>query len=167
MIGCLLGNHRYLLCHPPPPFEIHVTVTCPYPFPPTSLQQHNVRQYWLPVTCHLIPDAFHVMLKPIRSAVLRQQGLEDTPPCEETQETWEACPPVKYREEKESVVLIIQEAPFGLLLHALLALLRVGREHNLVDLALLVCVLSVSCVCMVQLPIFGFRRTMRMHCLWA
>ena len=127
---------------PAPPFEIHVTGDVPLSFPPTSLQQHNARQYWLPVTCRLIPGAFAVMLKPIRSAVLRQQGLEETAPCEETHD-WEVCPPAKwtgkYRGEKESVVLVIQEAPFDLLLHALLALLRVGREHNLVDLALLVC----------------------------
>ena len=132
-----------------PPFEIHVTGDVPLSLPTTSLQQHNVRQYWLPVTCRLIPGAFHVMLKPIRSAVLRQQGLEGTPPCEDTH-NWEVCPPVKwtekYRGETESVVHVIQAAPFDLLLHALLALLRVGREHNLVDLALLVCMCSVSLV---------------------
>ena len=108
-------------------------------------------QYWLPVTCRLIPDAIHVMMKPIRSALLRQQGLEETPPCEGMQ-CWEASSPAQWTaedgEEREgSVLLLIQEASFDLLLHALLALLRVGRELKLVELALVVCMCPVPLVC--------------------
>lgn len=121
----------------------------PAPFHHTSLQRHNVRQYWLPVTCRLIPDAFHVMLEPIRSALLWQQGLEGTAPCE-GMHCWEHSPPAEWttknREERKSV-LLVQEASFDLLLHALLALLRVGREHKLVESALLVCVQCLLYVC--------------------
>lgn len=105
-------------------------------------------QYWLPVTCRLIPDAFHVMLKPIRSVLLWQQGLEETPPCEGTHHLggspaqWTA----ENGEERERVILLIQEASCDLLLHALLALLRVGREHKLVEPALLVCAQCLLCV---------------------
>lgn len=98
-----------------------------------------MKQYWLPVTCRLIPDAFHVMLEPIRSVLLWQQGPEGTVPCEGTHH-WEGSPvewTTKNREKRKSV-LLVQEASFDLLLHALLALLRVGREHKLVEPALLV-----------------------------
>ena len=93
------------------------------------------------------------MLEPIRLALLRQQALEGTPPVEEpphNEETPcnEEAPPCEASPhdkrtadstEGESV-LLVQEASFDLLLHAMLALLRVGREHKLVQPSLVVCV---------------------------
>lgn len=73
--------------------------------------------------------------------------MEGTPPNEGTPPSEES-PPDEWTAEnkKGESVLLVQGASFDLLLYAMLALLRVGREHKLVEPSLLVCV-SVHLVC--------------------